>query len=117
MDKRQKELSQIQDEATDSSRKLGNLEVEIRKLEAKSIPSVERSSAEKLQEQENFLVSENADDETKSDIQKEYEKRRERQPLETILQNAQRYENDYQTAERRSRDQIARGEAGIFNEI
>ncbi len=34
VDKRQKELSQIQDEATDSSRKLGNLEVEIRKLEA-----------------------------------------------------------------------------------
>ncbi|MGA7606735.1 MAG: SbcC/MukB-like Walker B domain-containing protein, partial [Anaerolineales bacterium] len=106
VDKRQKELSQIQDEATDSSRKLGNLEVEIRKLEAESIPSAERSSAEKLQEQENFLVSENADEETKSDIQKEYEKRRERQPLETILQNAQRYEGDYQTAERHSRDQM-----------
>jgi len=106
VDKRQKELSQIQDEATDSSRKLGNLEVEIRKLEAESIPSAERSSAEKLQEQENFLVSENADEETKSDIQKEYEKRRERQPLETILQNAQRYEGDYQTAERHSRDQL-----------
>ena len=106
VDKRQKELSQIQDEATDSSRKLGNLEVEIRKLEAESIPSAERSSAEKLQEQENFLVSENADEETKSDIQKEYEKRRERQQLETILQNAQRYEGDYQTAERHSRDQL-----------
>jgi len=106
VDKRQKELSQIQDEATDSSRKLGNLEVEIRKLEAESIPSAERSSAEKLLQQENFLVSENADEETKSDIQKEYEKRRERQPLETILQNAQRYEGDYQTAERHSRDQL-----------
>ncbi len=51
-------------------------------------------------------MSENADEETKFDIQKEYEKRRERQPLETILQNAQRYEGDYQTAERHSRDQL-----------
>ena len=106
VEKRQKELSQIQDEANDSSRKLGNLEAETRKLEAESIPGVERSAAEKIQEQENFLVSENADDETKSDIQKEYEKRRERQPLETILQNARRYEGDYQTAEQRSRDKL-----------
>ncbi len=106
VEQRQKKLSQIQDEANDSSRKLGNLEAEIRKLEAESIPSLERSAAEKLREQETFLASENADDETKSDIQKEYEKRRERQPLETILQNAQRYENDYQNAEQRSRDKL-----------
>lgn len=106
VEKRRGELNQIQDEANDSSRKLGNLEAEIRKLEAESIPSVERSAAEKIQEQENFLALENADDETKSDIQKEYDKRRERQPLETILQNARRYENDYQNAEQRSRDKL-----------
>jgi uncharacterized protein YPO0396 len=106
VEKRQKELNQIQDEASDAARKLGNLEAEIRKLEAESIPSLERSAAEKLQEQEDFLVVENADDETKSDIQKEYDKRRERQPLEVILQNSRRYENDYQNAEQRSRDKL-----------
>jgi len=106
VDKRQKELSQVQDEANDSSRKLGNLEAEIRKLEAESIPSLERGAAEKIQEKENFLKLENADEEIQSDIQKEYEKRRERQPLETILQNARRYEGDYQTAEQRSRDKL-----------
>jgi uncharacterized protein YPO0396 len=106
VEKRRNEFNQIQREANDSERRLGNLEAEIRKLEAESIPSVERSAAEKLQEQENFLASENADEETKSDIQKEYEKRRERQPLGTILQHAQRYEGDYQTAEQRSRDKL-----------
>ena len=106
LEKHRTEFNQIQGEANDSERRLGNLEAEIRKLEAESIPGVERSAAEKLQEQENFLASEHADDETKSDIQKEYEKRRERQPLETILQNAQRYEGDYQTAEQRSRDKL-----------
>ncbi|MEW5939771.1 MAG: ATP-binding protein, partial [Chloroflexota bacterium] len=70
VEKRQKGLSQVQDEANDSSRKLGNLEAEIRKLEAESILSVERSAEEKLKEQENFLASENADEETKSDIRK-----------------------------------------------
>lgn len=106
VDKRQKEFGKVQDEANDSSRKLGNLEAEIRKLEAESIPSVERSAAEKIQEKENFLALENADEETQSDIQKEYEKRCERQPLETILQNSRRYEGDYQTAEQRSRDKL-----------
>jgi len=106
VDKRQKEFGKVQDEANDSSRKLGNLEAEIRKLEAESIPSVERSAAEKIQEKENFLALENADEETQSDIQKEYEKRRERQPLETLLQNARRYEGDYQTAEQKSRDKL-----------
>jgi len=106
VEKRRNELNQIQAEANDSSRKLGNLEAETRKLEAESIPGLERSTAEKIQEQENFLTLENADDETKSDIQKEYEKRRERQPLEVILQNARRYEGDYQNAEQRSRDKL-----------
>lgn len=106
LEKRRTEFNQIQGEANDSERRLGNLEVEIRKLEEESIPGLERSAAEKLREQENFLASEQADDETKSDIQKEYEKRRERQPLETILQNARRYEGDYQTAEQRSRDKL-----------
>jgi len=106
VEKRRNEFNQIQDDANDSARKLGNLEAEIRKLETESIPSMEGSAAEKIQEQENFLAVENAYDETKSDIQKEYEKRRERQPLETILQNARRYEGDYQNAEQRSRDKL-----------
>ncbi len=40
------------------------------------------------------------------EAQKEYERRRGRQPLETILPNADRYENDYQVAENRSRDRL-----------
>ncbi len=49
---------------------------------------------------------ENADDETTSDVQKEYERRRERQPLEVILENSTKKQNDYQTAEQRSRDRL-----------
>jgi uncharacterized protein YPO0396 len=106
VEKRRNELNQIQGAASDSARKLGSFEAEIRKLETESIPSLERSAAEKIKAQEDFLVAENADDETKSDIQKEYDKRRERQPLEVILQNSRRYENDYQNAEQRSRDKL-----------
>jgi uncharacterized protein YPO0396 len=40
------------------------------------------------------------------DLQKEYERRRQRQPLETVLANADTYERDYRTAENRSRDRL-----------
>jgi len=106
VEKYQRERDQLQTEVNTTERKLGNLEEKIRQIETESIPSLERSVDESIQSAESFLVQENTDEETKSDIQKEYERRRERQPLEVILQNASRYENDYQTAEGRSRDRL-----------
>ncbi|HMB24305.1 MAG TPA: SbcC/MukB-like Walker B domain-containing protein [Anaerolineales bacterium] len=106
VEKYQRERDQLQDEVLSVTKKLGNLEEKIKQIETESIPSLERSADESLRSAEAFLLQENADEETISDVQKEYERRRERQPLEVILQNASRYENDYQTAEGRSRDRL-----------
>ena len=106
VEKYQRERDQLQGEVATLERRLGNLEEKIKQIETESIPGLERSADESIQSADSFLIQENADEETKSDIQKEYERRRERQPLEVILQNASRYENDYQTAEQRSRDRL-----------
>jgi uncharacterized protein YPO0396 len=102
----QRERDRLQADVNATERKLGNLEEKIKQIETESIPSLERSADESLRSAESFLIQENADEETRSEVQKEYERRRERQPLEVILQNASRYENDYQTAEGRSRDRL-----------
>ncbi len=106
VEKYQREHDQLQTEVNTTERKLGNLEEKIKQIETESIPGLERSADESIRGAESFLIQENADEETRSDVQKEYERRRERQPLEVILQNASRYENDYQTAEGRSRDRL-----------
>ena len=106
VEKYQRERDQLQSEASTLERRLGSLEEKIKQIETESIPGLERSADESIQSADSFLIQENADDETKSEVQKEYERRRERQPLEVILQNASRYENDYQTAEQRSRDRL-----------
>ncbi len=106
VEKYQRERDQLQSEAATLERRLGNLEEKIKQIETESIPGLERSADESIQSADSFLLQENADEETLSDVQKEYERRHERQPLEVILQNASRYENDYQTAEQRSRDRL-----------
>ncbi len=106
VEKYQRERDQLQDEVLSLTKKLGNLEEQVKQIETEAIPGLERSTDEFIQSADSFLLQENADEETLSDVQKEYERRRERQPLEVILQNAGRYENDYQTAEQRSRDRL-----------
>ncbi|MBN2116525.1 MAG: hypothetical protein JW730_08140 [Anaerolineales bacterium] len=106
VEKYQRERDQLQDEVLSLTKKLGSLEEKIKQIETEAIPGLERSADESIRSAEAFLLQENADEETRSDVQKEYERRRERQPLEVILQNASRYENDYQTAEGRSRDRL-----------
>ena len=106
VEKYQRERDGLQMEVNTAERKLGNLEEKIKQIETEAIPGLERSADESIQSADSFLLQENADEETLSDVQKEYERRRERQPLEVILQNAGRYENDYQTAEQRSRDRL-----------
>jgi uncharacterized protein YPO0396 len=106
VEKYQRERDQYQAEINAAERKLGNLEEKIKQIETESIPGLERNADASLQSAESFILQENADEETKSEVQKEYDRRRERQPLEVILQNASRYENDYQTAEGRSRDRL-----------
>lgn len=102
----QSERDQAQSEVSAIERTLGKLEEKITQLETEAIPSLERSADASLQDAENFLTQENADDETVSDVQKEYERRLERQPLEVILENSTKKQNEYQSAEQRSRDRL-----------
>jgi uncharacterized protein YPO0396 len=99
-------LRKAQGEVAGIERKLGTHEGEVKHLETEAIPGLEKSADDSLQNAENFLNLENADDETVSDVKKEYERRRERQPLEVILENSTKKQNEYQTAEQRSRDRL-----------
>lgn len=99
-------LNQAQGEVAAIERELGKLEEKASQLETEAIPGLEKSADDSLQSAENFLLQENADDETTSDVQKEYERRLERQPLEVILENSTKKQNEYQSAEQRSRDKL-----------
>ena len=102
----QVESNQLQSEVNVFERHIGNLETRVNTLDAEQIPALERQIDEALQSAEQFLAAENADEETRADVQQEYQRRLERQPLDVILQNAARYENDQQTAEQKSRDRL-----------
>ena len=86
-------------------REMGRLEERIATLSGETLPGLERAADEAIQDAQGFLVAEEAED-LLDDAQAEYERRRERQPVETILANAERYENDYRNAENRSRDRL-----------
>jgi uncharacterized protein YPO0396 len=85
--------------------KMGRLRARIETLDDETMPNLERQADQALQDARQFLQDEVAGD-MLDDVQKEYERRRQRQPLETVLANATRYEGDYQTAENRSRDRL-----------
>ena len=102
---RQKQADQLQGELAQIERNIGGLEMRAKTLAQETIPSLERQADQIAQSAAEFLRFEQAEDALDEAV-KEYERRRERQPLETILQNATRYEGDYQTAEARSRDRL-----------
>jgi uncharacterized protein YPO0396 len=102
---RQTQADQLQGELAQIERNIGGLEMRVKTLAEETIPSLEREADQVAQSAGEFLRLERAED-ALDEVVKEYERRRERQPLETVLQNATRYEGDYQTAEARSRDHL-----------
>ncbi len=101
----QAKVDELQSESIQLERELGRLEERIATLSGEMLPSLEQAADEALQDAGSFLQEEAAED-LLQDVQTEYERRRARQPLETVLHNATRYEGDYQTAENRSRDRL-----------
>ena len=85
--------------------RIGQLQTQVISLEQDKLPSIERAVEAAQNNASAFLVSESAEDQ-RDDVDKEYERRRERQPLDTIVENSTRYESDWQTAELRSRDKL-----------
>lgn len=106
VERHQSEFTRLQAETGSVERRIGGLESEAKNLTEVEIPRLERGIDASIQNAENFLVSESADDDLRVEIEKELTRRLERQPVEVILQNAERYEGDHQTAELRNRDRL-----------
>ena len=102
---RQTAADALQGEADQLERDIGRLETRIEALSGETIPDLEREADGALQDIEQFLLLEQADP-LREEIDREYERRRERQPLDTVLANGTRYESDHQTAEERSRTSL-----------
>ncbi|HLF90811.1 MAG TPA: SbcC/MukB-like Walker B domain-containing protein, partial [Anaerolineales bacterium] len=111
VERRKGESNRLYGENAALERRIGGLENQVKTLAGETLPALEREADRALQSAREFLTLETGTDaadptEILTETEKEYERRRERQPLETVLQNATRYENDYQSAEMRSRDQL-----------
>ena len=101
----QARVRELDAEATELTETVGSLRRSIQTLQEETLPGLEAQAAEALQAAESFLDAEGGSAH-REDAQQEYARRRERQPLETILENATRYEHDYANAEQRSRDAL-----------
>jgi uncharacterized protein YPO0396 len=106
VDQHQAEHNRLQTEAGSVERRIGGMEADAQTLVEGEIPRLEREIDQSIQNAEEFITGENPDDEACAEIDKEYTRRLERQPVYVIQQNAERYENDYQTAEARNRDRL-----------
>ncbi len=102
----QGESNRLQGEVNAFERHIGNLETSVKTLETEQIPGLERQIDEAVQNAGEFLGAESTDEDTRADVQQEYQRRLERQPVDIIVQNATRYENEYQNAEQKSRDRL-----------
>ncbi|MBU1748631.1 MAG: AAA family ATPase [Chloroflexi bacterium] len=104
-------VAALEAEKSRQDEEIGGLRTRITTLADEMLPGLERQADEALQDARGFLQSEGTE-ELLEDAQKEYERRRERQPLDTVLTNATRYEGDYQSAENRSRDKLREAKQG-----
>ena len=84
---------------------IGDLRRQVGMLDQDVIPALEREAAGALEASRRFLLAEEASD-MAEEVEKEYARRRERQALDTVLENAARYEEDHTRAEAKSRDQL-----------
>ncbi len=105
VERHQEAVATLESEVSEKDEKGGDLRARIEILEDETMPNLERQADQVLQSANKFLESEGAV-ELVDDAQKEYERRCQRQPLETVQLNASRYEADYQSAENRSRDRL-----------
>jgi uncharacterized protein YPO0396 len=106
VERHQAEFTRLQTEAGLIERRIGSLESDTKNLTEVEIPRLEREIDASIQNAETFLAGESADDDLRVEVEKELMRRLERQPVDVILQNAERYEGDYQTAESRNRDRL-----------
>jgi uncharacterized protein YPO0396 len=105
VEQRQQIVVSLENEVNTLGEEIGGLKNRIDTLTNELMPNLERQASEILQEAQGFLLLEDAED-LLEEAQAEYERRHQRQPVETIRDNAARYELDYQSRENRSRDKL-----------
>lgn len=99
------EVARLQKEAEILGETVGGMKNRLETLVNETMPGLERQADEALREAQAFLWREEADT-LLDEAQKEYDRRRQRQPVETMRDNAGRYEGEYQSAENRTRDRL-----------
>jgi uncharacterized protein YPO0396 len=102
----QVESNRLQGDVNAFERHIGNLETTVKTLESEQIPALEHQINEAMESAKEFLKLESADEDTRLDVQQEYQRRLERQPVDVVVQNATRYENEQQSAEQKARDRL-----------
>jgi uncharacterized protein YPO0396 len=90
---------------------IGGLKNRLETLVNETMPGLSLQAAEALQEAQVFLMLEEAED-LLENAQAEYERRRQRQPVETIRENATNSETRYEREERQSRDKLREAKKG-----
>ena len=95
----------LEKEMGELSETVGRLQARIETLDDETMPNLERQADQALEGARQFLQDEGAG-ELLEEAQQEYERRRQRQPIETVVSNVTRYEGDYHAAENRSRDRL-----------
>ncbi len=101
----QAEVNRLQQQADTLREKIGGLKNRLEMLAQETMPDLEKQAAEALKAAQDFLTSEKAQDQLE-EAQKVYERRRQRQPVETILNNAADSETRYQRQENSLRDKL-----------
>ena len=105
VEQRQAEATRVQQENDRINEQVGSLKAQLEILAEQTIPSLEAQAAEAVQMAQKFLAEEAAE-EMLADVQTEYERRRQRQPVETIQENAATQEQRYQSGEIKQRDKL-----------
>jgi uncharacterized protein YPO0396 len=96
---------EVQGRLSQADRRIGDLQRQVHTLDHEAIPDLEREGAAAVEAARSFLLLEGEED-LADEAGKEYARRRERQALEIVLDNATRYEDDHAKAEARSRDRL-----------
>ncbi|OIO89877.1 MAG: hypothetical protein AUK03_13820 [Anaerolineae bacterium CG2_30_64_16] len=96
---------EVQTQLSQADRSIGDLQRLVHTLDRDVIPDLERAGAAADAAAHGFLLLADAGD-MADEAEKEYTRRRERQALEIVLENATRYEDDHTKAEARSRDRL-----------
>lgn len=99
------EVVRLRQQEKELNETIGGLKNRLDTLKNEILPGLEKQAAESLQQARDFLLLEEAED-MLDEAQKEYERRRERQPVDTICDNAANNERRYQSGENSARDRL-----------